>query len=246
MLEQGEIGLPLSIEGHAAADANAKTIIADWLMEKALPVLVAVDGGQLAVEYMGFIEQASLWQLQQHQKAGESLWPYCELPCCSSRQVSPPASTLINATRGVAEAGLPVAASAAPGGRAVAKLVSGVVLLSLQYSNPCVQLPLSSASAGLLPRESTRTCAQLPVSLGSAGLLHGILAISWMCVRLLSCTRTPFLALLVGQPLKLPCFALPDGLLCRPAASILAQHGDLTGFLMAACRTMRTGHRVPK
>ena len=71
--------------GHAAAEANAKTIIADWLMEKALPVLVAVDGGQLAVEYMGFIEQASLWQLQQHQKAGKSLELACKLPCCGSR-----------------------------------------------------------------------------------------------------------------------------------------------------------------
>ena len=81
----GEVGLPLLTVGRAAAEANAKTIIADWLMETALPVLAAVDGGQLAVEYMGFIEQASLWQLQQHQKAGESLWPACTLPGCSSR-----------------------------------------------------------------------------------------------------------------------------------------------------------------
>ena len=81
----GRDGLPLSPVGHAAADANAKTIIADWLMEKALPVLAAVDGGQLAVEYMGFIEQASLWQLQQHQKAGKSLRLACKLSCCSSR-----------------------------------------------------------------------------------------------------------------------------------------------------------------
>ena len=85
LLEQGEVGLPLLKVGHAAADATAKTLIADWLMEKALPVLAAVDGGQLAVEYMGFIEQASLWQLQQHQKAGKFLGLACKLSCCISR-----------------------------------------------------------------------------------------------------------------------------------------------------------------
>ena len=101
--------------GHSAAEANAKTIIADWLMEMALPVLAAVDGGQLAVEYMGFIEQASLWQLQQHQKAGESRGPDCKLPCCGNRpcvaattaprgSFSPPASTLLKATCGAAAA----------------------------------------------------------------------------------------------------------------------------------------------